>query len=218
MKMLLVEGTADRQFFVACLRVVGFAPGEVQVKPPRDYGAMGDGKGNAISLLPDLVKQMEDGAITRLAIVVDSDYVVNHEGFSRTGARISSLLGTLGYVVPDSLKPSVNGYHFTHTRGLPSLSCWLMPDNSSDGYVEDFVRESVEPAERDLLTYARTVVSKVPRIKFPLWHTTKAEVATLLAFQASPGQQLAGAVGSSLVNFQAGLGKHFADWLKRSFT
>lgn len=217
MKVLLVEGQADRRFFEACLRVAGFSAVDVKVKPPLDYGAGGDGKGNALSLLPELVKQMEDGGITHLGVVVDSDHDTNHEGFAVTGARIVAILDSLGYAVPKALGPRIDGYKFTHRDGLPSLSCWIMPNNSSDGFVEDFVTQSVEATESDLLTYARQVVSKLPRVKFETWHTTKAEVAAFLAFQTSPGQQLAGAVGSNLLNFESGLGRRLVDWLKSAF-
>ena len=217
MKMLLVEGQTDRHFFNACLRVAGFAAGEVKVTPPVEYGALGNGKGNALSLLPDLVKQTEDGGITHLGVIIDSDHVVNHEGFAATCSRIRLILDGLGYSVPGTLSPNHDGYQFAHRDGLPSLFCWVMPDNSSDGYVEDFISQSVVAAESDLLTYARQVVKKVPRVKFEPWHATKAEVAAFLAFQASPGQQLAGAVGLNLLNFDNGVGRRLADWLRRAF-
>ena len=104
-------------------------------------------------------------------------------------------------------------------KGGPRFGVWIMPDNGSDGMLEDFVRQSVEEADQAaLLSAAVTVVGKLDKPLFDRKrHLSKAEVATWLAWQKIPGKGIESAAGDGLIKLNAPLVSEFNAWLKRTF-
>ena len=92
-----------------------------------------------------------------------------------------------------------------------------MPDNSSDGLLEDLIKGAIIEDEHVLFNTAEHCVQSLKTPKFKVIHRSKAEVATWMAWQKTPGQPLVGAVGGNLLDFQSGTGKFFIDWLKRVY-
>ncbi|MEI7866495.1 MAG: DUF3226 domain-containing protein [Candidatus Methylumidiphilus sp.] len=216
-KKLLVEGETDRSFFQACLREAGIID-EVGVCPPTDYKALGSGKGNALHILPMLITNLADGTLSRLALIVDADFTETYSGFSETWRKITGILRESGYCIPENPPTSTNGFIFTHTDGLPDFGLWIMPNNTKDGMLEDFIKASIVCTEKPLLAHALTTVNSLPNRKFKDIHLSKAEIATWMAWQTIPGQSIAGAVGGKLLDFQTGQAKQFLDWLKKVYT
>jgi len=213
---LLVEGEADRDFFKACLREAGIVE-QVWVGPPIDFSDKKYGKGNALHILPKLIEGLADGSSKRLAIIVDADYPETDLGFLKTWKKIALILRNSGYNLPDNLPKSPAGFIFPHTDGLPDFGLWIMPNNSTDGSLEDFIKASIMNAEKPLLSHAIKIVEKLPTRKFKDIHLRKAEIATWMAWQTMPGQSLDGAVGGQLLDFQTGQAKQFLDWLKNVY-
>lgn len=212
-KKLLVEGEADTRFFSACCREIGLD--DVWVGPPQEFSGAGTGKGNAISLLPDLIDEMEQGQVTRLAIIVDADYAkTGGLGYEETLKKIQGILALKGYKIPKAVDGHKGGRNFVHSDGLPDVGLWIMPDNKNPGFLEDFIRVSLVATENKLFAVASSTVRGLDRPKFKPLHVSKADVATWLAWQSIPGQGLNSVIGSKLLNFKKGLGKEFADWLK----
>ncbi len=81
-----------------------------------------------------------------------------------------------------------------------------------------FIKRSVLPTEQTLLQHACQTVSSLPTIKFKSNHQSKAEVASWMAWQESPGQGLNGAVGGRLLDFKNGLAKQYVNWLQKVFS
>lgn len=216
-KKLLVEGEADRAFFEACCRVAGLE-GVVQVGPPTDFSGTGDGKANALHILPRMIESMNDGTVTHLAIIIDADFEqTNGLGFGRTWQKAADIFRDAGYNVGSHPKPQPSGFVFSHPDGLPDVGLWIMPDNSSDGFLADFVKAAIIDEEKTLFNLAGNSVQGLQTPKFKQIHLTKAEVATWMAWQETPGQRLVGAVGNELISFQSGLAKQLIDWLKRVY-
>lgn len=215
-KHLLVEGEADQRFFGLCLQRAQLA-GQVGVGPPMSYGAQGSGKGNAISLLPTLLKQLETGEITHLALIVDADAPSsNGLGFQKTVDKVYDQAKSRGYQHPKRLAAG-SGYRFTHPDGLPDLGLWVMPDNASDGFLEDFMLQSAHLDEAQLIADAKKAVSKLASPKFPPHHRSKADAATWLAWQEKPGRGLHGSFGGNLIDWSRPPAKPFEEWLKAVF-
>ena len=214
--ILLVEGMADREFFSCCCNNAGLGK-KIKVSPPKDLGSKEGGKGNAISLLPDLIQQMRDGSVTGLGLVVDADYEkTNGLGFAKTKIKVENIIKEHGYTVKKQ-NTRFEGFSFKHNDGFPDFGLWIMPDNRLDGFLEDFIKQSVVQGDSDLFNHAENTVAKLPNPKFKPIHVSKAEVATWMAWQTIPGQSLKGAIGGNLLNFDEGHAKAFIDWLKRIF-
>lgn len=227
-KHLLVEGIADQEFFTACCEKAGL-DGKMQIGPPTKHGCKRDGKSNAISLLPDLMQQMNDGSVTGLGLVVDAD--TDHSnglGFARTKERVEAIAREYGYSYAKRLDSSTGGFYFTHADGLPEFGLWIMPDNNTDGLFEDFIKYSVIAEESKLLNQAIKTVADLfasppekPKLipKFKDIHTSKAEVATWMAWQTipAPGKSLRGAVDDNLLDFSQGHAQELIKWLRRIF-
>lgn len=216
-KRLLVEGENDRLFFEACCQIAKLQG--IQVGPPIEIGATNNGKYNAISLLPGLIEQMEQQVVTHLALVLDADAPqTDGLGFVKTWEKVTSLLGEQGYIIPSRPNKPNAGACFKHKDGLPPIGLWIMPDNCSNGFLENFIKKSLAGTERNLLERAITAVEGVPEKRFKPHHTAKAEVATYMAWQKSPGQGMHGAVGGKLINFEKGLAQQYIAWLRTVFT
>lgn len=213
-KILLVEGEADEGLFSVICREAGLGV-TVTVSTPKNRGAEENGKGNALNLLPSLIEQMSDGQVERLALVVDADFKdTDGLGYQGTLDKITEILEKHKYHITPPLKPRPGGYTISHTDGLSPFGLWIMPNNGTDGLLEDFIKSSVVTADADLLQHAVDTVGKLPSQKFKPIHRSKAEVATWMAWQKNPGQSLRGVVGGKLVDFESGPGKQLVDWLR----
>ncbi len=212
-KILLVEGEADKSLFSA-ICYEGRLGVNVKVGSPLDFCGDGCGKGNALKLLPTLLEQMRDGQIRRLAMVIDADFKdADGLGFHETLKKVAVILKDHGYKVSTTLKSRTGGYCIKHSDGLPDFGLWIMPNNASDGLLEDFIKNSISDTQKDLL---KTAVDAVEKLKTPLFkpiHRSKADVATWMAWQKIPGQALQGVVGGKLVDFSSGEAKQLIDWL-----
>lgn len=97
-KRLIVEGAFDETFFKAMLREAGFGENEIVVGCPTKFGAGGDGKGNALTRLEDLVPQFLDGSLTHLGIVIDADFPdPSNAGFFATRVMLDEVMRRLEY-------------------------------------------------------------------------------------------------------------------------
>ena len=96
-RILLVEGNTDKIFFEALLRLLDLQ-GEVLVAPPRHLSARAyNSKQGVFNYLKTvLLQQLEDGSISRLALVVDADSPPDG-GFQRTLDSVASIVAPEGY-------------------------------------------------------------------------------------------------------------------------
>ena len=214
-KILVVEGDADREFYSAICERAGVK--NVEVKTPSSKG-----KYNAIDLFGLLLKQLPSGSIKHIGLVVDADHpesVGGASGFGATYAKISGVAANAGFQAPPINPKAPIAYLLTPPQGLQAPGVWIMPDNSSHGMVEDFVKHGVtDPAQKSILEQAvKTVASlKNPLFK-PALHKSKVDVYTWLAWQKNPGSRLVGTVGNELIDLSNPLQAGFVSWLKKVF-
>lgn len=217
-KKLLVEGEADKDFFRACCQHLKLS---VDVEPPTQFEAGGKGKDNALSILPGLIDNMADGLITRLGLVIDADFKATEKGFDEALIRVKNILESKDYDIKTPGRQPSSGFVFKHHDGLPDFGLWIMPDNRNDGLIEDFIKQSIATSDKELFKRAAKTVADLPKpTKFRTIHTSKAEVATWMAWQEMPGQKLAATVGKEgrhLIDLNTGLPKLFLDWLRRVY-
>ena len=216
-KKLLVEGDADTNFYAACLIKAGFnVKNDFFIGPAIAYDPQkSPGKGNAIALLPSLIDQMEQELVTHLALVVDADYSkTNGLGFDETLKKIKNILDEKSYDTTINLAEDKGGFCFKNKDGLPNVGLWIMPDNASSGFIENFISTSLIESEKKFFKCASNAVLALRERRFNDLHESKANVATWLAWQKIPGQGMASAIGNDFINLKKGQGKKLIDWLK----
>jgi hypothetical protein len=215
-KILLVEGEADKGFFVEICKKLNLTT-SVLVAPPKDLGGTHNTKGGVINHLKDkLLSQLADGSITHIAAVVDADYVAHGSGYTRSLDRLSGVLATYGFSLETSQVEN-NGLFFKHSDGFADFGLWIMPCSQHEGMLEDWVKSCVDESEQELFEQAAKAVRQLESPKFPVHRTAKAEVATWLAWQKEPGHGLYHLITEGLLNRQSPLLVELEQWLIKVF-
>ena len=99
---------------------------------------------------------------------------------------------------------------------LPRAGVWIMPDNQTDGKLEDFLRLLV-PKPNDLFNHAVASVDSVPERLFSDNNRIKAVMHTWLAWQEKPGKPYGQAITAQFLDPQADHAVAFASWIRRLF-
>ena len=212
--ILLVEGEADRAFFEQVCGVLGLNT-SVKVSPPKDFAGSHNSKEGIFNHLPDLLVQLADGGITRLAVVVDADSAANGGGYERAINRVEKIVEPYGFVLAAH---AVGGIVFQHNDGLADFGLWVMPNNADEGMLEDWIKHSIHPDEKRLFAHAEAVVATLPQPpKFKPIHRSKAEVATWLAWQKQPGHGTYRAVEDGLIDTISTHYQNLTAWLRHVY-
>lgn len=217
-RLLLVEGEADRAFFELLCKSEAILAG-VKVAPPVAVGGRKNTKQGVLNSLETLIGNLKDGQLCALAIVVDADRVADGGGFTNTVQQVTQKVRKVsveGYDT-DPVSLGGGGLIYKHNDGLPDFGVWVMPDNASEGTLEDWIKQSVLPAEQALMAHAQDTVANLSAPKFKANRLSKAEVATWLAWQDKPGEGLYFAVEGRLLDTTATLHTGLVQWLKAVF-
>jgi len=213
-RVLLVEGEADRSFFVEVCRTLDLHT-TVIVAAPKDVGGSHNTKEGVFNHLPTQLKQLGDASIKRLAVVVDADSEDNGGGYKHVIDRVVKIVTSYGFTMASN---PVGGVLFQHDDGLADFGLWVMPNNCDDGMLEDWIKSCVHENEHELFEHAETVVDTLPQTKFKAIHISKAEVATWLAWQKQPGHGLYRAVEDQLIDTNSALFKELSIWLTHIYS
>lgn len=215
--VLLVEGRSDEAFFSAFCKSIGLSP-NVQIAPPRQIGGDANNKEGVLNHLPFLLKQFADGRIRKLAAIVDADSAINHGlGYQATVDRFSKIVSQYGFQLKHPHKKVNGGLLYTSEDGFSDLGLWVMPGTQTDGMLEEWVRDCVAQNDRPLLEKAIRAVGKLETPKFVPLHTIKAEVATWLAWQKSPGRGMESVITENLLDSNHIQYQNLSQWLKSVF-
>ena len=212
--ILLVEGESDQSFFKEVCKTLGLHP-SVTVAPPKDVGGSYNSKEGVFNHLPILLSQLGDAQITHLAVVVDADSTVNGGGYQRAIDRVTKIVEPYGFTLASS---PVGGVLFQNDDGLADFGLWVMPNNSDEGMLEDWIKSCVHPDEHELFAHAETVVATLPQTKFKPIHISKAEVATWMAWQKQPGHGLYRVVEDQLIDTNSALSNELCVWLTHVYS
>lgn len=216
--VLLVEGESDRSFFEIVCRQIGLE-NSVTVAPPKQLLGKFNSKEGVFNHLPILLRQFEDGSCERLAVILDADYPPNGN-FGATRDRVNEIVAEYGYITPPLALPGTNtGLVYRSKEGFNDFGLWVMPDNSSNGMLEDWLKSCVSTAELPLMNAAIAAVSGLAQpVKFNPIHASKAEVATWLAWQKRPGHGMYQAAEERLLDCSHLKYVAFVNWLKHIFS
>lgn len=162
-------------------------------------------------MLAQIIPQLKVAGRKSLGIVLDADV----DGQARW-EKVRSLLFGAGYIdIP--LKPIPTGTIVT-SAGLPRVGLWLMPDNTAPGMLEDFLAMLRAPGDQ-LWEHAVQAVATIPPElrQFAPGHLTKAQLATFLAWQKSPGLRMSDAIRDNVLRAGTPIARDFVQWLRLLF-
>ena len=186
-QVLLVEGDDDVHVLRAICRGRGIP--EPEVVPPRDGGIDA-----LLRMLPGRLQESSEPG-DAVGVVVDADTCLD----ARWQA-IRDRLAAVGYQdAPASPDPSGTVLEAPSGSLLPRVGVWLMPDNSTPGILEDFLRFLV-PRPDALFDHAFASVASLPERRFVDNDEPKALIHTWLAWQAEPGRPYGTAIAARFLD------------------
>jgi len=163
-----------------------------------------------VQSIPALLQEPREGP---LGIVVDAN-----GSATRSWKRIRAKFCAAKRQLPDRPDPRgtiVSGDRRRSGANRPDVGVWIMPDNQSEGELEDFVRKMI-PAEDKLWPKAKAYISRITEAerRFALKKTMRAQVHAWLAATKSPRPMgLAVKEGDLVVDGE--LCRRFVDWVVR---
>lgn len=151
----------------------------------------------------------------RIGVVMDAD--VNIRG--RYDALRSILEGTGKYDLSRISLSEGGTLIYSSDEIYPMFGLWLMPDNRSNGMLEDFV---MTLADKDdvLMNESDTILSSLEARalnKYTPIHRSKAKIHTYLAWQEEPGKPMGQAITAKVLHAESESAKVFVEWIKRLF-
>ena len=203
-KVMFVEGTDDKHVVMHICGNHGI-PDLDKIEPV-------GGDDQLLKRIPvELKSASEEGDV--IGVVIDAD-----QNVSGRWQSLREKLRCVGYMdVPD--EPGPGGTILlppTAEPLLPRTGVWIMPDNRTEGILEDFLRFLV-PRGDSLLAYADSCVDSIPEQRFSENDRIKAVMHTWLAWQSEPGKPYGQAITAKFLDPQSDHAKDFATWIRRLF-
>ncbi|HPO61676.1 MAG TPA: hypothetical protein PK762_01170 [Candidatus Kapabacteria bacterium] len=146
-----------------------------------------------------------------LGIVLDADF-----DFSSRWESIKNYLKKFGYSTPKEFPKE--GLILSNEENK-KVGVWIMPNNSLEGKVEDFVKYLI-PAQDELLPIVESHLSEIEeKILNPYEEKDrpKALIHSWLAIQKTPGSPMGAAITKQYFSTNNEICTQFVNWLKRLF-
>jgi hypothetical protein len=207
-KQLLVEGVDD------LLSVVGLM--EHHVPWPRDKNRAPvfiENAGSVDQILDAtyMSTKLKESGLEILGIMVDAD--------DQPARRWASFCNVCKYAAP--LLPAEipkSGLIIDCPIGL-RLGFWMMPDCSSDGMLETFLRHLIPAADEPLWAHAQhsSTHARALGASYRDAHIHKTQIHTWLAWQDPPGERLGMALTRRILDPHAHMAAAFVSWFKELY-
>ncbi|MYC15867.1 MAG: hypothetical protein F4Y39_19250 [Gemmatimonadetes bacterium] len=202
-KKLLVEGTDDENV----LKHICGTRGVGRLDKVKNLGGF-------YKLRASIPAELRESDLEAVGVVVDADTDMNSRWQSIRDQIIS-----VGYQsVP--IQPVVDGTILDPPEGtlLPKVGIWIMPNNRTDGILENFLRFLVRPPN-DLFDHVEASVAAIPQEhrRFKDLDEIKAIIHTWLAWQEDPGQPYGIAITAGFLDPNIAEVDPLVSWLKRLF-
>lgn len=204
-KLLFVEGVNDREVIYRLENVYGIK-GICTVKACSSV--------DSAKLEFALAINENATKVATAGIVIDADV----SEIDRWKSLRNLILETGRYDVPVELP--VSGLVLSpKIENAPKVGVWLMPNNKSNGMLEDFLL-FLAKNDTDMLSFVDHSIDDLSSAglkRFSDSHYSKARVHTYLAWQKEPGCSLASAIEKKYFDADNELAKKFVCWMKSLF-
>ena len=202
-KILLVEGTDDEHVFK-------------HLCGNRDVPELSEIKSQEgiAKLLENFPVRLKESEVEIVGVVVDADTDV-----ALRWQSLRDILLKTGYKnIPHD--PSPEGVIFDPPSDtlLPRVGVWIMPDNQTNGILEDFLRFLV-PEKAPLFHRVKSSVAAIPESerRFHQRDESKVLIHTWLAWQEKPGKPLGTAITAKYLEPNVAQVDVLISWLNRLF-
>jgi hypothetical protein len=206
-KVLIVEGVDDK----GC--VIGLMRNYIEWPTREPWPVLIKHAGGASEVLKPafLSTQLKERGVRIVGIMLDAD--------ANPSGRYQSIRNTcsrLLFSLPETL-PAGGG--IAQNQGGMKVGIWIMPDNSSEGYIETFLRYLVPDKEEPIWQHAINSVESAKRLgaQYPDKDIPKAHLFTWLAWQSVPGQQPGIALTKHILNPDSPHAAPFVKWFRDLF-
>lgn len=170
-----------------------------------------EGKDNLMSQLNLRLSHPSINQIVGVLVDADLDCKCRYK-------QIADILKPYGYELPD-VPPKDGLILRPDEEGKACIGIWIMPDNSSQGMIEDFALSLIDPMDVLLQKAESTIVEieeeKICRYK-PV-HRSKAKLHTYLAWNDEPGLPIGQAIKKNLLNADSEYAQVFMSWIFRLY-
>ena len=204
-KTLLVEGTDDKHVI---MHICGNRDGPCLDKIKRH--------GNVEDLIDNLAEELraavdEDDVV---GVVVDAD-----TNIANRWQAIRNQILRAGYTtVPEEPRADGTIISRPNNKLLPRMGVWIMPNNRTDGILENFLKFLI-PRDDPLFGHAEACVASIPdgAQRFKDIHKPKAMIHTWLAWQEEPGKPYGTAITARFLDPCVPEANVLVSWLRRLF-
>ena len=198
-KNLLVEGNADLRVVESIIRQYNIPYAPSIITPCGGFNELN-------RMIEPTIQQSE---IAVLGVIVDADSHMNGRW-----QRLQQEFGKAGYSLPDDLPK--NGFIL---NGEVRIGIWIMPDNSLNGMLEDFMRLMIPDDDRLKIIVEETLseIEAQNLNKYTISHRPKAFIHTWLAWQDEPGMPMGQSINKHYFPTNNELCVRFADWLNKLY-
>jgi hypothetical protein len=157
--------------------------------------------------IPVRLKQPD---IETIGIVIDADVNIKTRWVA-----LSSLLTSLGFNMPAEINEDGLIIESNELR----IGIWIMPNNSLNGMIEDFIAFLV-PIDDLLLKEAYNTLEHIELQKLNRYshiHKSKALIHTWLSWQEDPGKPMGLAITKKYLSTDEEVCMKFINWIKNTF-
>ena len=201
-RRLVVEGIDD------LYSVVGIMRAHTQWPADKEKAPVWINLGRSVSeiLEPSNLRVfLKSTTIQTLGIMVDAN--------TKRNARYKRLRDICIEFFPDMPADMPHGGLVVDNEDGRRLGAWIMPDNASQGGLEDFLLPLIPDGGRPLLQHVDKNISEVSAVApFRQAHTRKALLYSWLALQDPPSQNPREALYSKALDPTLPCARPFADW------
>ncbi len=215
-RVLLVEGNDDKHVMWNLFEVRN-VPERFSVKCPRSDSD--DSENGGINNLFDSIPYwLASSDLERLAIVVDADsggpdarwQAIRHQLEKAGHDSLPATHPHDGAVLDLSLQP--------HTPRSVRFGVWIMPDNQSEGMLEDFVANMIREDD-EMVPHVDDFLAAIPedRRRYRKAHASKAHLHTWLAVSERPGRPMGQAIkAESHLDANHASVETFLTWIRKA--
>lgn len=212
---LIVEGKDDLNSILHLLRrckvLPELPPEDVHTSPIRFIEA-----GTKKGLLEDIPTRWKEVGISAIGYVLDADDDASEwKGIQPTWAAVCHRLSQIGVTIKSSVPRG--GFIGKIGENGPRIGIWIMPNNESDGALEDFLIAQIDPQDQ-LFQFARAKTAEAGQLpitgRFAESDLSKAELRCWLAWCEETGQPYGLAMQAGRFNVSVEPATGFADWVR----